>query len=74
MDPGYNELNRLLIEHNASTLGIPIRIFETSIFDAVYKTDKSPCYLCARMRRGYFYGKARELGYNKIAFSTTLTT
>ena len=67
MDPGYNELNRLLIEHNASTLGIPIRIFETSIFDAVYKTDRSPCYLCARMRRGYLYGKARELGCNKIA-------
>ena len=67
MDPGYNQLNRLLIENNANTLGIPIQIFETSIFDAVYKTDKSPCYLCARMRRGYLYGKARELGCNKIA-------
>ena len=67
MDPGYNELNRMLTEHNASTLGIPIQIFETPIFDAVYKTDKSPCYLCARMRRGYLYGKARELGCNKIA-------
>lgn len=67
MDPGYNELNRLLIENNAKTLGIPIEIFETSIFDAVDMVDKSPCYLCARMRRGHLYGKARELGCNKIA-------
>ena len=67
MDPGYNELNRLIIENNAEMLGIPIQIFETSIFDAVYKIEKSPCYLCARMRRGYLYNKARELGCNKIA-------
>ncbi len=67
MDPGYNELNRLLIENNAETLGVPIQIFETQIFDAVYQIKKSPCYLCARMRRGYLYSKAQELGCNKIA-------
>ena len=67
MDPGYNELNRLLIENNAETLGVPIRIFETTIFDAVYTIEKSPCYLCARMRRGHLYSKAKELGCNKIA-------
>ena len=67
MDPGYNEINRLLIENNARALGIPITIFETSIFDAVYKVEKSPCYLCARMRRGHLYKQAQELGCNKIA-------
>ena len=67
MDPGYSELNRLLIENNARMLGVPITVFETSIFDAVYKIEKSPCYLCARMRRGWLYKKARELGCNKIA-------
>ena len=67
MDPGYNEINRTLIENNARILGIPITIFETRIFDAVYKIEKSPCYLCARMRRGHLYKKARELGCNKIA-------
>ena len=67
MDPGYNEINRLLIEKNAKTLGIPIQIFDSSIFDAVFQIEKSPCYLCARMRRGYLYSKARELGCNKIA-------
>lgn len=67
MDPGYNELNRLLIERNARAMGIPLTIFETSIFDAVDKVDKSPCYLCARMRRGHLYKKAQELGCNKIA-------
>ena len=67
MDPGYNEINRLLIEHNARMIGVPITVFETSIFDAVYKIEKSPCYLCARMRRGWLYKKARELGCNKIA-------
>ena len=67
MDPGYNELNRLLIENNAETLGVPIRIFESTIFDAVYNIEKSPCYLCARMRRGHLYNKAKELGCNKIA-------
>lgn len=67
MDPGYSEINRLVIEKNAKMLGIPITVFETQIFDAVYEIEKSPCYLCARMRRGYLYSKAKELGCNKIA-------
>lgn len=67
MDPGYNELNREVIEDNAKKLHIPITIFETPIFDTVFEIEKSPCYLCARMRRGYLYGKAQELGCNKIA-------
>ena len=53
MDPGYNKENRELIEYNAKTLGIPIRVFESHIFDAVDTIKNSPCYLCARMRRGY---------------------
>lgn len=67
MDPGYNPANRALIESNAQALGIPITIFESTIFDAVDAIEKSPCYLCARMRRGYLYAKAKELGCNKIA-------
>ncbi len=67
MDPGYNPINRRKIEDNAETLGIPIRIFETKIFDAVAKIDQHPCYLCARMRRGHLYKTAQELGCNKIA-------
>lgn len=67
MDPGYNKLNRQLILENATLLNIPVTIFETDIFDIVAKTDRSPCYLCAKMRRGYLYSKARELGCNKIA-------
>ena len=67
MDPGYSEVNRLVIEKNARMLGVPITIFETQIFDAVYEVKQSPCYLCARMRRGYLYSKAKELGCNKIA-------
>ncbi len=67
MDPGYNKANRELIESNARALGIPITIFESDIFDAVDTIEKSPCYLCARMRRGYLYSKAKELGCNKIA-------
>ncbi len=67
MDPGYSEPNRKMIEYNAELLGIPVTIFETEIFNAVYNIDKSPCYLCARMRRGYLYSKGRELGCNKIA-------
>lgn len=67
MDPGYNELNRKKIESNARLLHIPVTIFETDIFDIANSTDKSPCYLCARMRRGNLYAKAKELGCNKIA-------
>ncbi len=67
MDPGYNPENRAIIEENARLLQIPIRIFESRIFDSVYHVEKSPCYLCARMRRGYLYSFARELGCNKIA-------
>ncbi|MCR5375816.1 MAG: ATPase [Lachnospiraceae bacterium] len=67
MDPGYNKDNRELIESNADALGIPITIFESTIFDTVDVIEKSPCYLCARMRRGYLYSKAKELGCNKIA-------
>ena len=67
MDPGYNKSNRKMIEENAKILNIPIEIFESNIFDVVTTVDKSPCYLCARMRRGYLYSKAKELGCNKIA-------
>lgn len=67
MDPGYNKANREALENNARLLNIPITIFETQIFDAVYEIEKSPCYLCARMRRGYLYNNARKLGCNKIA-------
>ena len=67
MDPGYNKENRALIESNASALGIPITIFESRIFDAVDRIENSPCYLCARMRRGHLYRKAKDLGCNKIA-------
>ena len=67
MDPGYNEENRKLIESNAAALGIPLTIFESTIFDTVDTIEKSPCYLCARMRRGYLYSKAKSLGCNKIA-------
>lgn len=67
MDPGYTEVNRNFIKENAELLNIPIEIFESDIFDVVSKIDKSPCYLCARMRRGFLYNKAKELGCNKIA-------
>ena len=67
MDPGYNKVNRQLIEKNAKLLNIPIEIFETNIFDVTAKVEGNPCYLCARMRRGYLYSKAKELGCNKIA-------
>ena len=80
MDPGYNKVNRQLIEKNAKLLNVPIEIFETNIFDVTAKVEGNPCYLCARMRRGYLYSKAKELGCNKIAlghhfddvFETTL--
>lgn len=67
MDPGYSPVNRQVIEENARRLEIPIEIFESDIFESVFNIEKSPCYLCARMRRGYLYSKAKELGCNKIA-------
>lgn len=67
MDPGYNAVNRKVIEDNAKKLNIPIQIFESDIFESVYHVEKSPCYLCARMRRGHLYSYAKELGCNKIA-------
>ena len=67
MDPGYSPANRKVIEENAKRLHIPITIFESDIFDSVYHIEKSPCYLCARMRRGHLYYYAKELGCNKIA-------
>ena len=67
MDPGYSSENREIIEHNARLLNIPITVFESTIFDSVYNIEKSPCYVCARMRRGCLYSKAKELGCNKIA-------
>ena len=67
MDPGYSPENREVIEKNAQALGIPITVFESNIFDSVFNVEKSPCYLCARMRRGHLYSKAKELGCNKIA-------
>ena len=67
MNPGYNEDNCRIIQENAKLLDIPLTTFETQIFDSVAEVDKNPCYLCARMRRGYLYSKAKELGCNKIA-------
>ena len=67
MDPGYSPANRKIIEENAKKLQIPITIYESDIFDSVFHVEKSPCYLCARMRRGHLYSYAKELGCNKIA-------
>lgn len=67
MDPGYNRVNREKIEYNARLLDIPITVFESDIFAIANTTEKSPCYLCARMRRGHLYAKAGALGCNKIA-------
>ena len=67
MNPGYNEDNWKIIQNNAQILGIPLTVFETEIFDTVAGIEQNPCYLCARMRRGYLYSKAKELGCNKIA-------
>ena len=67
MDPGYNEKNRKLIEYNTDLLKLPVHIFESDIFEVTDRVGGSPCYLCARMRRGCLYSKAKELGCNKIA-------
>ena len=67
MDPGYSPENREIIERNAKLLNVPITVFESNVFESVLHIDKSPCYICARMRRGYLYSKAKELGCNKIA-------
>ena len=67
MDPGYIPANRRQIERNASLLRIPIQIFESNVFDVANGTEKNPCYLCARMRRGFLYDRAQRLGCNKIA-------
>ncbi|MBR0280428.1 MAG: tRNA 2-thiocytidine biosynthesis protein TtcA [Oscillibacter sp.] len=67
MNPGYRPENLQLIRDNAERLGIPITVFENDIFDVAFQTEKNPCYLCARMRRGFLYEKARELGCTKIA-------
>ena len=67
MDPGYNPVNRQLLEANAKTLGVPLTMFESDIFDVTTQVEKNPCYLCARMRRGCLYAEARKLGCNKIA-------
>ena len=67
MDPGYNELNRRKIESNAALLNIPVTIFESDIFEVADSAGKSPCYLCARMRRGYLYSRAQDLGCHKMA-------
>lgn len=67
MDPGYSEVNRKKILSNAELLEIPVTVFETDIFSVTVKADRYPCYLCAKMRRGHLYSKAKSLGCNKIA-------
>lgn len=67
MNPGYNEVNKQKIIENSKILNIPITMFETDIFNRVVNIENNPCYICARMRRGYLYEKAKELGCNKIA-------
>lgn len=67
MDPGYSKANREQIEYNAKLLNVPVTIFESNIFESVFHVEKSPCYLCARMRRGHLYNQAKMMGCNKIA-------
>ena len=67
MDPGYRPQNRCLLEENATRLAVPLKVFETDVFQIANAADKHPCYLCARMRRGYLYSEAQALGCNKIA-------
>ena len=73
MDPGYAPENRAKLEENAKVLGLPLRVFETNVFRVASRQEKSPCYLCARMRRGHLYNFARELGCNKIALGHHMT-
>lgn len=73
MDPGYNPENRRLLEENARSLEVPVTVFESNIFDVTAAADRNPCYLCARMRRGFLYAKAQELGCNKIALGHHLS-
>ena len=73
MDPGYAPENRRKLDENARALGIPLRVFETNVFRVAGRQEKSPCYLCARMRRGHLYNYARELGCNKIALGHHMT-
>jgi len=73
MNPGYNEINFQKVVANAEMLEIPITVFDSDIFEVVQKTDRSPCYLCARMRRGHLYSHARKLGCNKIALGHHLS-
>lgn len=73
MDPGYNPENRRLLEENARRLEIPITVFESNIFEVTTVVDRNPCYLCAKMRRGFLYAKAQELGCNKIALGHHLS-
>lgn len=73
MDPGYNKINREKIESNAEKLNVPIIVFETDIFDVANSVTQTPCYLCARMRRGHLYNKAKKLGCNKIALGHHLS-
>ena len=73
MNPGYNEINFQKVTANAEKLEIPITVFNSDIFEIVQKTDRSPCYLCARMRRGFLYSSAQKLGCNKIALGHHLS-
>lgn len=73
MDPGYNEINRKMIEYNCERLEIPVQFFNSDIFSVTEVVGGSPCYLCARMRRGHLYAKAKELGCNKIALGHHLS-
>ena len=67
MDPGYNEINRKRIEENTALLHVPVTVFETDVFEVANGSEKNPCYLCARMRRGHLYSRAKAMGCNKIA-------
>lgn len=73
MDPGYSVENRDVIESNARRLNIPITVFETDIFNSVYNVDKYPCYLCARMRRGYLYKRQSSSAVTKSHSVITMT-